>query len=73
MELYAFNELFNQSLDAPGAETVGGYLLARTGRIPRAGEIFFLDGLLFVIRKAEPNRLIEVEATRFPLLGEEHR
>ncbi len=68
MELYAFNEVFGQSLEAAGVETVGGYILTRAGRIPKAGDILFLDDLLFVIRKSEPNRIVEVEVTRFPAL-----
>ena len=36
-----------------GFETVGGYLLARLGRVPAVGETFELDGLQVEVLEAE--------------------
>jgi magnesium and cobalt transporter len=73
IDLETFNELFECGLEAPDAETLGGFLLSRTGRIPRSGEVLFIDGLSFYVRRAEPNRVIELEATRLPFVARETR
>jgi putative hemolysin len=66
MELAMFRETFDVAIESPHAETIGGYLLERSGRIPKVGEMLFFDGLLFVVRRAEPHRLLEIEITKFP-------
>jgi CBS domain containing-hemolysin-like protein len=45
-------------------ETIGGFVLARLGRIPDEGEQFTHDGLRFVVTKVEGNRIEEVTITR---------
>ena len=67
MEIATFNEIFGVSIESPGVETVGGFILARLGRIPRASELLFLDGLRFLVRRAEPHRIVELEVTKFPV------
>jgi len=68
MELALFNETFGVAIETHDAETVGGFLLARTGRIPSTGEILFFEGLRFLVRRAEPNRIVELEVTKFPVV-----
>jgi len=64
IDLDAFNEAFDVALESEDAATLGGYVLARIGRIPRAGEVVFIDDLTFYVRRAEPNRIIELEVTK---------
>jgi putative hemolysin len=73
MEIALFNETFGVSVESPDAETIGGFLMARTGRIPRTGEILFFDGLRFLVRRAEPHRVVELEVTKFPVVEAESR
>jgi CBS domain containing-hemolysin-like protein len=62
MEIRFFNEEFGTSLASSEAETMAGLLLERTGRIPAAGERFFLDGVRLTVVRAEPNRVVTIEA-----------
>jgi CBS domain containing-hemolysin-like protein len=47
-------------------ETVGGYVLARVGRVPAAGERFTFDGLDVEILEAERRRIHKVRIRRIP-------
>lgn len=47
-------------------ETVGGYVLARVGRVPSAGERFTFDGLEVEILEAERRRIHKVRLRRLP-------
>jgi CBS domain containing-hemolysin-like protein len=47
-------------------ETVGGYVLARVGRVPAVGEHFRLDGLEVEILEAERRRIHKVRIRRVP-------
>lgn len=64
IDLDAFNEAFGVALESEDAATLGGYVLARAGRIPRAGEVLFIGDLTFYVRRAEPNRIVELEVTK---------
>jgi CBS domain containing-hemolysin-like protein len=44
-------------LQAGGFHTLGGFAMHRLGRIPRAGERFACDGLLFEIVDMDGNRV----------------
>ena len=45
-------------------ETIGGFVLARLGRIPDEGEQFTHEGLRFTVDKVEGNRIEEVTIKR---------
>jgi CBS domain containing-hemolysin-like protein len=45
-------------------ETVGGFVLARVGRVPAVGERFELDGLEVAILEAERRRIHKVRVRR---------
>ncbi len=45
-------------------ETVGGYVLARAGRVPAVGERFNFDGLAIEVLEAERRRIHKVRARR---------
>jgi len=53
-------ERFGIAIEREGFETVGGYLLARVGRVPAVGETFERDGLAFEVIEAERRRVHKV-------------
>jgi len=48
-------------------ETVGGYVLARVGRVPAVGEHFTFDGMEVEILEAERRRIHKVRLSRLPV------
>lgn len=59
-EIYDFNEYFATDLDTENSDTIGGFVLSRFGYVPQVGEQVWFDGLLFVIKKANDRRIIEL-------------
>jgi putative hemolysin len=57
MELEYFNALLGTSLSDKSAETIGGYILNRTERIPEQGEVLVLDGIRFKILEADARQI----------------
>ena len=53
-------------IEGDGFETVGGYVLARVGRVPAAGERFSFDGVDIEILEAERRRIHKVRIQRAP-------
>jgi putative hemolysin len=53
-------------IEGDGFETVGGYVLARVGRVPVVGERFAADGLDIEILEAERRRIHKVRIRRTP-------
>jgi len=51
-------------IEREGFETVGGYLLARLGRVPTVGERFEIDGLAVEVLDGERRRVTKVRITR---------
>jgi len=51
-------------IEREGFETVGGYLLARIGRVPTVGERFAIDGLNVEVLDAERRRITKVRITK---------
>lgn len=62
-----FNDFAGANLADDEAETVGGYLLNRFGRIPAAGEEYRAGSFKFTVESAEPHRITEVSVEK---LGE---
>ena len=61
-----------------GYETLGGFLIARTGRMPQRGDRVAFAGHTFVVRDADEKRVakVEIEAqrgTQPPILASERR
>ena len=54
-------------------ETVGGYVLARVGRVPAVGERLVFDGLEVEILEAERRRIHKVRIRRLPRLRKRSR
>lgn len=59
-------ERLDIAIQRQGFETVGGFLLARIGRVPAVGERFDLDGLCVEILEAERRRVTRVRIARQP-------
>lgn len=57
-------------IDDDAFETVGGYVLARVGRVPAVGERFSFDGLDVEILEAERRRIHKVRISRAPAPAE---
>jgi CBS domain containing-hemolysin-like protein len=51
-------------IEGDGFETVGGWVLARAGRVPFVGERFDVDGLTVEVLEAERRRIHKVRITR---------
>ena len=59
----SFDELRDRlglEIEPEGFETVGGYILARVGRVPAVGESFELDGMHAEVLEAERRRIHKV-------------
>lgn len=58
LELDEFNEIFNTYLVSPNnLVTIGGWLIEQLGEIPKSGTKIELNGFLFHVLSAEPNRI----------------
>jgi CBS domain containing-hemolysin-like protein len=53
-------ERLGLEIEPQGFETVGGYILARVGRVPAVGESFELDGMHVEVLEAERRRIHKV-------------
>jgi len=62
-------ERLNIDIERQGFETVGGYLLARLGRVPRAGEQLHVDGVRVEILEGERRRIQRVRMRRPPTVS----
>ncbi len=65
MELEIFNRKMGTKLSDPDAQSIGGYLINRLGRIPEAKERVRIGDLQFEIIKAEPNRIVRMLVKKF--------
>jgi len=64
MELDEFNDVFDGRIEDEEHDTVAGYLLGATGRIPREGETIDVGNLRFHIISAEANRVRKMRVER---------
>ena len=56
-------------IEADGFETVGGYVMARLGRVPAPGEVHAIDDLTVEILDAERRRVHRVRVSKPPRDG----
>ncbi len=61
MELEYFNALLRSALSDSSAETIGGFLLNRLGRIPSVGEQFILEGIRFKVLDGDARQIKKLE------------
>jgi len=52
-----FNAAFGSKLPQESADTVGGFLIARLGRLPKRGESVLIEGLRFQVLRADSRRV----------------
>jgi len=69
MELEMFNRRMGTSLADPEAQSIGGYVINRLGRIPEAKERLRVGNLQVEIVKAEPNRIVRMLVKKTPRKG----
>ena len=63
-DIEALGERLGVEIEADGFETVGGYVMARLGRVPAAGEIHAIDELNVEVLDAERRRVHRVRVSR---------
>jgi putative hemolysin len=59
-----FRDRLDLEIEPEGFETVGGFILARLGRVPAIGETFELDGLSVEVLEAERRRIHKVRVRK---------
>lgn len=57
MEIDKFNQVFKTSIEDPEHETVAGFLMGATGKIPNEGETIIIGNLKFHVISARPNAI----------------
>ena len=63
-DIETLGERLGVKLEGEGFETVGGYVMARLGRVPAAGEVHTIDDLAVEILDAERRRVHRVRVSR---------
>jgi magnesium and cobalt transporter len=61
-----FNARFETAFQQGEIETIGGYVMARFGHVPRRGEKLDLDGWRFEVLRADSRRVHRFKVTRLP-------
>jgi CBS domain containing-hemolysin-like protein len=64
VDIDALGDCLGVAIAREGFETVGGYLLARLGRVPAAGEVLDVDDLSIEVLEAERRRVNKVRVRR---------
>ncbi|MBW2122207.1 MAG: HlyC/CorC family transporter, partial [Deltaproteobacteria bacterium] len=64
LELDVFNRKMGTSLKDPNAQSIGGYVVNRLGRIPETKERLRIGDLEFEVVKAQPNRIVRMLVKR---------
>ncbi|MEX1071960.1 MAG: hemolysin family protein [Anaerolineales bacterium] len=66
IHLDEFNEIMASNLSTENADTLGGYIFNRAGRVPKAGEKLEEEELTFTIEQIVGRRIRRVRAQRNP-------
>lgn len=64
LDMDDFNELMGVELSTEEADTLGGYIYSRIGRVPRSGESLEEGGLLLTVEQITGRRIRRVRAQR---------
>jgi putative hemolysin len=64
INLDEFNELMGSELSTENADTLGGYIFSRAGRVPKVGEKIEENGLVLTIEQIVGRRIRRVRAQR---------
>ena len=68
VDLDDVNDLMGVSLSTEEADTLGGYIYSRVGRVPRAGESLQEDDLILTIEQITARRIRKVRAKRLEII-----
>src|SRR5215471_7641380 len=71
VDIDAVAQRLDVEIEREGFETVGGYLLARIGRVPTVGERFEIDGLNVEVLEAERRRITKVRMSKLEPAAQE--
>ena len=63
-EIDDFNKAFGTAFSDQDFDTVGGLVIARFGHLPKRGESILVDGLKFMVLRADSRRLHSVQVER---------
>ena len=69
-DIEALGDRLGVEIEGEGFETVGGYVMARLGRVPAAGEVHTIDDLVVEILDAERRRVHRVRVSKRAQGGE---
>jgi magnesium and cobalt transporter len=69
-DIESLGERLGLEIEADGFETVGGYVMARLGRVPAPGEVHAIDDLTVEILEAERRRVQRVRVSKRARGGE---
>jgi CBS domain containing-hemolysin-like protein len=64
VDLDDFNDIMDSNLPSEEADTLGGYIYSRLGRVPDPGEQVKQDGLLLTVEQVSSRRIRKVRAIR---------
>lgn len=64
VDLDDFNEIFNSNLSKDEAETIGGFMYSRLGRVPVSGENVHLGNIVLTVEQVSGRRIRKVRARR---------
>ncbi len=65
-----FNEIMGSHLPSNEAETLGGFVYSRVGRVPASGETIQVDNLLLTVTQVSGRRIRKVRAQWLPITPE---
>jgi CBS domain containing-hemolysin-like protein len=71
VDLDDFNEVFSSNLPKDEADTIGGFIYSRIGRVPATGEQIQVDNLRLTVEQVIGRRIRKVRAERIPSAAQE--
>jgi putative hemolysin len=64
LEIKKFNRIFQAHLKDPFNETLAGFIISRMDKIPQAMENFRWDDFSFLILRATPQKILEIQVSK---------
>jgi putative hemolysin len=68
VDIYDFNEMMGVHLPREEAETIGGFIYGRIGRVPEEGESVEVEGVRLTVEQVSGRRIRKVRAECIPVL-----
>ena len=66
IDLDDFNEIMHCNVSKEDADTLGGLIYSRVGRVPKSGEAIQADDILLTVEQVSGRRIRKVRAQRAP-------